>query len=152
MKIYKKNNQIFFDECGELEEVAKLQGYEILEAGPFLYEIGEAVFKNSIQLTSEDIKNEIKYWKIIENDIYDEKADINKISSKILQYKFIIPLQYRGGEKECAVFISINEDPIEKVCSWDEYPEFWEIMFNDLNVEELYFQLKEIYKLITERR
>jgi len=148
MKIYKKVNEVFFDICGELEEVAKLQGYEILEASSFFYKIGEVVYKNNKQLSNVEIKEELDKWKRIEEEICSGNFDRNKILNEITQYQFVVPLQYRGGEKECAAFVNVNEDPVDKVCSWEEYPEFWEIIFDDIIIEEFYYLLREIYNEI----
>ena len=146
MKIYKKDNGLFFDECGTLEEIAKLQNFEIFNISSFFEFIGEVVFKNNIQLTEEEIKEEIKKWEGIKDKIYNENVNKKEILDEILKYKFIVPLQYRDGEKNCVAFVNLNEDPIDQVSSWEDYSEFWEITFEKISNEDLYNILKEIYQ------
>ncbi len=149
MKAYVNEcGKIIIDKFETLSKVAVELGYEeVVNVKDFEEVIETEVIKDGKYLNEEEIKKEFEYWQ----NILDQACEINKLDhkwsvfAKMKEFLFIGEAKYRGGEKVIPVAFRINEDPIEKVANYYDWYDMWELEFDMISVEDLYYILKKIF-------
>ena len=154
-KLYKDQNGKVYVDDGNLEEMAIALGFEPVEKMEELEDlITTEVIKDGKWLSEKAIKDYYDKYKVIYDKVYGNMDISKKTKSSIIadidEFLFIPTLEYRGGEKAKVVTARVSEDPVEKYKDWEDYEEFYEIVFENMAADSLWLLMKDIYRELQE--
>ena len=145
-----QNGKVYVDD-GNLEEMAIALGLKPVKEMEELKDlITTEVIKDGKWLTPKEIEDYYNKYKNVCDEIC-EGDDISKEAKSSLiadmkKFIFILTLEYRGGEKIKIVSARIDEDPVEKYKNWEDWSDYYEIMFDNQTSYDLWCVMKDIYR------